>query len=126
MQSMPQHDFIFVFIWWAVLLSIGAIFFPITSLLFRKFLDRGYIFSKILGTALCTYTVLILGILHIAVFSQLTVFFVLVGFALFQFFFIAKFKSNTRKKLSDILFSKTAALVVVEEALFFTGLLFWS
>lgn len=123
---MPLHDFLFVVIWWAVLLSIGAIFFPITSLLFRKFLDRGYIFSKILGAAICSYLVLLLGILHVAVFSQITIFFVLVGCALVQFFLIAKYKRGTRRKLQEILFSSTTLLILTEEILFFAGLLFWS
>src|SRR5260221_137951 len=123
---MPIHDFISVVTWWAVLLSIGAIFFPTTAFLFKKFFDRGYIFSKILGIGVASYVALVLGTLHIASFSQTTLFFILVACALLQLFLLAKQKKSPRKKLLDIFLSPTMAIVCIEELLFFTSLLFWS
>lgn len=123
---MPTRDVMSVVTWWAVLLSIGAIFFPITSLLFKKFFDKGYIFSKILGLAITTYIALLVGVLHLVTFSQLSLFGILVVCALIQVFFIAKYKKNNHNTFRNIFFSKIAAVILIEEVLFFVGLLFWS
>ena len=123
---MPIHDFLSVVTWWAMLFSIGAIFFPITALLFRDFFDRGYIFSKILGLAVTSYIILVLGVLHLVVFSQLEIFFILILIAGLQFFYILRKKKIKRQPLTSILFSSTTIILVVEELLFFTTVLFWA
>lgn len=123
---MPLHDFLSVVNWWAVLFSIGAIFFPITSFLFKKFFDRGYIFSKILGAIVTSYIVLLLGILHLFVFSQLEIFFILVLIALIQFMYLIRKKRPYSQKFISLIFSPTLAIIVIEELLFFVTLLFWS
>lgn len=123
---MPLSDFLYVIRWWAILLSIGAIFFPCNTLLFRKFFDKGYIFAKILGIIITSYIALVLGVLHIAQFSQLTLFFILVGCAGAQLVIVAKYKSKKRQKFLQLLFSPAMALIVIEELLFLATLLSWS
>lgn len=43
------NDFIQLFKWYILLLLSSWIGYPITSVIFKKFNDRGYIFSKVLG-----------------------------------------------------------------------------
>ena len=123
---MPIQDIFYTTTWWATLLSIGIIFAPITAIIFRKFLDKGYIFSKILGLAITSYIILLLGVLHIAVFSQITIFCVLVAVAAGEFWFILKRKKSSRQPLKKLFLNLTTALIVIEELLFFGSILFWT
>lgn len=49
------EDWSFFIQWWFTLLLLGMACMPVTSLIFRQFQDRGYIFSKPIGMALCGY-----------------------------------------------------------------------
>lgn len=69
-----------VVIWWLVLLVLGLLAFPLLFAPLRRFSDRGYIFSKLLGVLLLSYIVWALSALHVLAFSHLTL--VLVLFAL--------------------------------------------
>ncbi|KXK10484.1 MAG: hypothetical protein UZ22_OP11002000788 [Microgenomates bacterium OLB23] len=60
-------------LWWYVILSIiGIVFLPTTRLLFARFYDQGYAFSKIIGILAITYTTFVLGTLKIAPFTPAT------------------------------------------------------
>ncbi len=82
---MLTPDIIAVFEWWFVLLLLGIGFLPVTFLLFEKFFDKGYIFSKVLGVAILSYVVFVVGVLHILPFTAVSssiIFFLLVLFIL--------------------------------------------
>lgn len=52
--------------WWAVLLFIGVAFLPFANLIFQRFRDHGWVFSKMIGlflTAWLTWTLNVAGIL---------------------------------------------------------------
>lgn len=112
-------DFFFVLQWWFLLFLIGIITLPLTSIFFKSFLDKGYIFSKIIGTILISYISFILGVLHIAPFSTITLYCLLIVLAIGN---IILMKKNAKVKY-DLNFLK---LVIVSEVLFLAGILFWS
>ena len=68
--------------WWGTFFIIGVAFLPLTFSIFKNFFDRGYVFSKILGIGVVSYTIFILGLLHIAPFSFLTSALILIFFAI--------------------------------------------
>ena len=50
-----QGDFIPFIKWWMTILILGIIFLPLANILFSKFHDRGYLFSKTIGIAITGY-----------------------------------------------------------------------
>ena len=114
-----------VFQWWIMLFLIGAIFLPLTSILFSKFYDRGYIFSKIIGISVISYSIFILGTLRIMPFSQFNSILTLFLFLLF-FFLLSKFNKNFAVKIFSDAFKNKWKVFFFEELLFLATLLFWS
>lgn len=50
-----KWDSLSFIIWWMMMLFLGIGFLPVCGRLFRGFADKGWIFSKVLGTAVCGY-----------------------------------------------------------------------
>ncbi|HEX8965515.1 MAG TPA: DUF2298 domain-containing protein, partial [Patescibacteria group bacterium] len=123
---MTINDFLSVVTWWTVLLSIGTIFSPLNTFLFRNFFDKGYIFSKVLGVGILSYTIFLLATLHIVAFTQFSLIGILIFFAGLECFIIYKQRTKKRKSLKEFFFTPTTALIIVEEFFFFTALLFWA
>lgn len=109
-------DFIFVLRFWGVLFLIGLVFLPLTNLLFKEFRDSFYIFSKVIGVSILSYLVFLLGVLHILPFSLYSVAGILAASAVANFIIFKK----TRVKL------KISKITILEEILFFSGIVFWS
>ncbi len=112
-------DFWIVMRWWGTLFLFGAAAFPLTSMLFGRWFDRGYLFSKAVGMALVTWIVFALGMAHIAPFTNVTVY-VAIGVV-----FLAGTVGHNIKKLrmpDRALFGA----IIVEELFFLVALLFWS
>lgn len=114
---MPSSDLIFIFKWWMVFLLIGISFLPITTRVFSNFLDKGYVFSKILGLLFISYSIFILSSLHILSFSQINIILVWIIIALPQLYLIKKGKFLDLKSLK---------LFIIEEIIFFLALFAWS
>lgn len=113
-------DFYFIFYWWVMILGLGVIFLPLTHLFFNKFWDKGYIFSKLIGILLVSYTVWILGSLKILPFTTQALWLVILVGAIANLFLArknSKFKETLLKNWRIFLF---------EEILFFLALAFWS
>ncbi len=107
-----------ILIWWVVFFMIGVIFLPITKRLFTSFLDKGYIFSKIIGIILISYTSFVLGIIHLVPFNHYALVGIIFTFSLVNIFLLKK---------EDLLeMKKSLGLFFIEEVLFFTGLITWS
>lgn len=124
---MSISDVFFVIRWELLIFIIGVASFPFTALLFNSFVDRGYIFSKILGILILTYGIFALGTLHILPFNIVS----LVGLGIvftflfwFYSFFLDKEKFSWKSFL--LLIKQKWFLFFIEELLFFTILLFWS
>ena len=111
--------------WWGTFFIIGVAFLPLTFSIFKNFFDRGYVFSKILGIGVVSYTIFILGLLHIAPFSFLTSALILIFFAILNFAFIIRKKNDGLKKFLMIL-KKNWAIFILEEIIFTIAFLFWS
>src|SRR5581483_66619 len=122
---MSQTDIFFIIRWWLDLFLIGLIFYPLCKVLFRSFLDKGYIFAKIIGMGLTTYVVFILGVLHIVIFSQIEI--ILILFLILTITTIITVKKlDRKKKWYQEVFNYNFKLLIFEEILFFLSLLFWS
>jgi len=61
---MIHSDIFAVLSWWYILLILGIGFLPVSFLLFGKFFDKGYIFSKLIGIIFVSYTILSWGLPH--------------------------------------------------------------
>ena len=62
-------DIGYIIQWWSVFLLLGGIFLPLSFFIFPAFVDRGYIFAKVIGSIFLTYAVLLIGVLKLAPFS---------------------------------------------------------
>ncbi len=117
-------DFVNIYLFWMVILAIGLINLPLTFVIFAKFADRGYVFSKILGIALLSYITFILSAFQLLPFTQITV---LLVFSLLTGVNLLILRQLKKKGLlKHHLNRNTIWLFIIEEALFLTGLIFWS
>ncbi|KKR70476.1 MAG: hypothetical protein UU14_C0048G0002 [Candidatus Roizmanbacteria bacterium GW2011_GWB1_40_7] len=123
--------------WYVPITLMGIIFLPLTSRIFSSFYDRGYIFSKILGILLISYSVWLVGSLRIMPFNSQTIVIVLIGWAVVIIFIVipdlirykankdSRFRGNDRVDRINK-FRIPTKLILFEELFFLAGLLFWS
>ena len=101
--------------WYTMLLMLGVVFFGITRKLFSSFFDQGYAFSKTVGILLLSYSVFLLGNLHIASFHLITLY-----LCLFVAFVIGIIiHRNSTKKMPW-------RIIVAEELFFLVALFIWT
>jgi YYY domain-containing protein len=117
---MNPGDIIAVLQWWGVLFLFGLGFLPLTILLFDKFFDKGYIFSKILGLTIVTYLIFLLGTIHLIPFSLLSGYIILTLAAVVTFFVIPD-KWRIRFVLKNFW-----PIFLFEELLFLVALFVWA
>lgn len=110
-------DILFITQWWFLLFLIGTVFFPFTARLFSHFTDRGYIFSKVIGLIIISYTIFILGITHLIPFTTITT--ITVALTVGLLFFI---RGTSLKHLLQTSWK----IFFVEEGIFLLTLFFWS
>ena len=121
-------DLFFIFNWWFLLLIIGFIFFPLTIRIFPSFIDKGYIFSKILALAGFSYIMFLFGTLHLIPFTRINLIFLLIGFFVvifLKFVFSKKNRWFLRKDFVSLVKEKWK-IILFEEVLFLIALLFWA
>ncbi|MDD4026641.1 MAG: hypothetical protein PHO75_00445, partial [Candidatus Shapirobacteria bacterium] len=70
-------DFNFIIFWCFLIFILGLLTLPITFFLFKKFWDKGYLFSKIISIVLVTYLIFIIGFFKILSFSIFNLFIIL-------------------------------------------------
>lgn len=78
------HDIPVIMQWWTVFLIMGIVALPLTTNLFSSFIDKGYLFGKIITLTLLSYIVFVLGVLHILPFSSQSIIGIGVVFGLFS------------------------------------------
>lgn len=125
-----QSDFGEFIQWWFTLLTLGIVFFPLTHLMFHRFHDGGWLFSKVIGIALSGWLMWMLSSIRILKFSRtnsmicIGIFLVLNVFIFLWYIkkyksqdkaVIPKDKSNYLEKISSVL---TAELIFLA---FFLG-----
>ncbi|HWY79972.1 MAG TPA: DUF2298 domain-containing protein [Candidatus Sulfotelmatobacter sp.] len=106
--------------WWLVLFVLGIGFAPITIRLFDPFFDKGYLFSKLIGTLFVGYAVFLLGTFHIAPFTNFTIIAVAIVLIAGSFYLLKQ-----KWKLWYIV-KQTLFIFAIEELLFLTVLLIWA
>ncbi len=114
---MQQSDFIFIIQWWGLFFLIGASFLPLTSKIFSSFFDKGYLFSKVLGSLLITYLIFVLSSLKILHFSVPSILICWLILSTLQIIFLRKGKFEYRKFIK---------IFFIEELIFLIALFFWS
>lgn len=117
---MITSDVYAVLLWWIILFLLGTGFLPLTFLLFDKFFDRGYIFAKLLGLALTSYVIFLLGVLHIVPFNQISAFAIFIVVAGASFFFLPR-----KWKILYVL-KNSWRTFLIEELLFGVALFYWA
>ncbi len=114
-------DVPYILNWWIIFFLIGIIFLPLTFSIFSNFFDRGYIFSRILGIAVLSYVVFLLGVLKFLPFQIPTIIFVCVMSLTVNLFITKK-----TQFLSKLNLKENWGIYFLEEAIFLAALLFWS
>jgi len=104
-------------IWWyAVISLIGLLFLPTTRLLFKRFYDQGYAFSKIIGILCITYATFIGGTLKILPFNSTSLFIIILAAGGLNVYIFKKTKDNFR----------FSWIWLVEEVMFLAALCLWA
>jgi uncharacterized membrane protein len=116
-----QSDLIYIFIWWATFFTLGIVSIPLCWYLFKKFIDKGYGFAKALGLLSVGYLYFLLGTFHIAPFVNISLVVVLLILALVNF---KIFRTSQPQIVKD--YKKNFKIILLQELLFTSGLLFWS
>src|SRR3990172_4464836 len=80
-----MSDLSAVILWWFAILILGSVTLPITTRIFSRFLDRGYIFSKVIGILLASFLVWYLGSIHVLPFTRISQIVVIVFIAIVNF-----------------------------------------
>lgn len=117
---MITSDIIAVLQWWGVIFLLGLGALPLTILLFDKFFDKGYIFSKVLGVAVTTYAIFVFGTIHLVPFS------IIGGYAIFVLLVVASLFFIKDKWRIRYAFQKYWAIFLFEELLFLLALFVWA
>lgn len=112
-------DFTYIIKFWATFLTIGLLFFPLTSIIFKHFKDKGYIFAKTIGIIFISYSIFILSSFKILTFSFIPI--LLVGFVFLSINLYLVKKINIKKNVKE-----NYKLILIEELIFFIALVFWS
>lgn len=116
-------DLGFIFKWWFVIFLLGTLSLPVVFLVFKNFLDKGYIFSKILSISVLTYLIFVFSSFKFLPFSNFSLYFILFLFLIFDIFFLLN--KNKYRDFFNI-FKKTYKFFIFEEFLFFLILTSWS
>lgn len=114
---MSVLDLLYISKWWLVFFFLGISFLPLTSKIFNSFIDKGYIFSKVLGVVFISYSIYVLGTFHLLKFSTLNILIVWFLCASISLFIVRKENLNFKKNLRVFLF---------EEIIFLIALVTWS
>ncbi|MBI5123690.1 hypothetical protein HZA75_07565, partial [Candidatus Roizmanbacteria bacterium] len=113
--------------WYFPLLIIGIIFTPLTKKIFKNFnFDSGYPFAKTLGIILLSYLVYVLGIIKILPFNRISLFLIIVIFALINFFIYRKNLSKVQTPNLGVSTINHLSMIVFEELLFIFSLFLWT
>ena len=115
----------YILSWWLTLLCLGISFMPLSIIIFNKFHDNGWIFSKVLGIAFCGWLMWLTASLEIIKFNRANCILIVIFFSIMNciIFIIHKKKTN----ISVIkYFNKDKILSIVNiELAFFALIVFW-
>lgn len=115
---MPISDLFLVFKFWLTYAILGWIAFPFTQRVFHRFLDRGFVFAKILGVTVVGFLIWLFSCLKILPFAASSLYGIIGLLFLFSVWF---YKKNSFIWKKDLLY-----LILFEEAIFAVCLVYWS
>jgi len=116
-------DFTFIISWWFLIFVLGLICLPLTFILFKKFWDKGYIFSKTISIITLTYLIFIGGVSKILTFTNLNLFLIIL-LILFLNCLILKNKKGFLFFVKTI--KKNYKIFIFQEIIFLLILVVWS
>ena len=115
-----MENLLYVLKYFFVMLGLGILFFPITSIIFKKFYDKGWMFSKIIGLGISAWLVWLLSYLKILKYTSLNCYIVVFVLAIIN---LIVFLKNKEKMSFD---KKFWLRILGLEAIFFCLLIFWA
>lgn len=115
-----MDDISAVLVWWLTIFAIGLSLFPLTRRIFHRFIDHGYIFSKVVGIVLLGWITWFLGVAKILPFYRESIFIILLGLGAANI--LLYFQTEKKGKPSPL----PLAWYVIEEVIFLATLAFWS
>ncbi len=115
------QDFFVIFYWWVLLFGLGLLGLPLSWYFFKKFFDRGYLFSKVFSILILGYILWLLASFQILPFYRQSIWFLVFLFAGFNFFFFKKHFSEIKS-----FFKEHKKFIILEEIIFFLALFFWA
>jgi uncharacterized membrane protein len=118
-----MSDLKFIIFWWLVLFALGSLSLPLVFSLFKKFWDKGYIFSKIISLMVLTYLILIFGVLKILPFNNISIVLLIILSLLFNVLYLSR---PGRFKQFLTLIKSHYRVFLLEESLFLLIFLTWS
>ena len=126
-RYMGTEDFSVMLTWWIALMIIGLIFQPVTIILFNRFHDNGWMFSKTIGIAAGAWLLWFLSSFKILKFTQLNCYIVLfVCFVLNILAFKLYNKYSDRKVIIKEVYSmKKLCSMYNAEIIFFCFFAIW-
>ena len=118
-----KNEFLYVLVWWAVLLFIGLMYYPLSNLLFSSFTDRGFILSKAIGLAISSYILWVLSFMKVLPVSRLACF----GAAAVPGVLLYIYALSGRQRAKALLPDNDALhWIFTGESLFLFSLSFWT
>ncbi len=128
-RLMLQGDYIAFLQWWTAVTGVGLIFLPVTVLLFDRFHDKGYLFSKVIGIAVTGYLMWLFSSLHLMKFTTTSsVICVVISLALNGVLLLWRRKKRTDPVDNRAFYTKGGILdaVILEELMFFAVFLIFT
>ncbi|MDR2648443.1 MAG: DUF2298 domain-containing protein, partial [Clostridiales bacterium] len=116
-----KEDTVWFLAWWMVLLGLGLIFLPFTSLVFSGFRGGGYFFSKIIGLAIAGYITWMFAMIKTLPFTAWSAYLVL-ALCLYVNVVISRKTDTWRRLFKD----DGMRHILDQETIFMLALLFWS
>ncbi|MBR4725008.1 MAG: hypothetical protein IK071_04415 [Lachnospiraceae bacterium] len=117
-----MSDLHYFLVWWLVILALGLTFMPLSQLIFSKFRDKGWLFSKAIGVGISGWMVWFLSSCHIIKFNYtgicICIGLCLAGNAVLLYFEI-------RKKMISFSVSNIINMIVTE-TVFLCVFAFWT
>ena len=114
-------DFKYIVLWWSTFFILGTIALPLTFFAFKRFWDKGYIFSKVIATVLLTYLIFIFGVFHFLPFTSASMLGIIALAVFLDFLYL---RNNYRDFLKIV--KSHWKVFLFEEIIFFVILTTWS
>lgn len=126
-KFMGIHDFSNVLVWWLMLLLLGMLFQPVSIILFRRFHDNGWNFSKVIGLALSAWLVWYITSTHLFRFTKPFCFIIISVLFVLNICIFRLYEKYGRVKinLSEVYTFKKIRSMINAEAFFFCVFVVW-